>query len=152
MASGRHLRPLSGRVRAPNSDDAQKRPPPLTRLSRLHPYPAMVGDELAFSLAQQYVSSQASVLDPFCGSGKLLVAAEDAAIRVGIDANPLAWLLTKAKLALAQETTFAPLVAGIEQARRTVSVAPSLPFLDRKVDWFAPPVLFELQRIVCWIN
>jgi site-specific DNA-methyltransferase (cytosine-N4-specific) len=112
----------------------------------------MVGDELAFSLARQYVPPQASVLDPFCGSGKLLVAAEDAAIRVGIDANPIAWLLTKAKLALAHETTFASLVAGIEQARRTVSVAPSPPFLDRRVEWFAPPVLFELQRIVCWIN
>jgi hypothetical protein len=112
----------------------------------------MVGDELAFSLARQYVPPQASVLDPFCGSGKLLMAAEDAAIRVGIDTNPLAWLLTKAKLAPTQETTFALLVAGIEQARRTVSGAPSRPFLDRKVEWFTPPVLFELQRIVCWIN
>src|SRR6266478_5845183 len=117
MANGRYLRPLSGRVRAPNSDDAQRRQPPsTTRLRRLHPHPAMVGDELAFSLARQYVPPQASVLDPFCGSGKLLVAAEDAAIRVGIDANPIAWLLTKAKLALAHETTFASLVAGIEQA------------------------------------
>src|SRR5580692_1826058 len=128
MAHGRHLRLPSRRVRAPNSDDAQRRPPSLTtRLSRLHPYPAMVGDELAFSLARQYVPPQASVLDPFCGSGKLLIAAEDAAIRVGIDTNPLAWLLTKAKLAPTQETTFALLVAGIEQARRTVSGAPSRP-------------------------
>jgi len=68
-----------------------------TRFSRLHPYPAMVGDELAFSLVRQYVPPQATILDPFCGSGKFLAAAEDAAIRVGIDANPLAWLLTKAK-------------------------------------------------------
>ena len=112
----------------------------------------MVGDDLAFSLVRQYVPSQATILDPFCGSGKFLAAAEDAAIRVGIDANPLAWLLTKAKLAPARDAAFSRIVAGIEQARRTVSVGPSPPFPDRKVDWFAPGVLFELRRIVSWIN
>jgi site-specific DNA-methyltransferase (cytosine-N4-specific) len=123
-----------------------------TRFSRLHPYPAMVGDELACSLVRRYVPAQARILDPFCGAGKFLAAAEYAAVRVGIDANPLAWLLTKAKLAPVCHTAFTRIIADLEQARRTASIGPSHSFPDRKVEWFAPAVLFELRRIVCWIN
>ena len=123
-----------------------------TRLSRLHPYPAMVADELALSLVGRHVPPEAKVIDPFCGSGQLLAAAEAAAIRVGIDANPLAWLLTKAKLAPARDTVIAPFVAEIAQARRTVAAGPVHLFPDRKVEWFTPTALVELQRIAAWIN
>jgi site-specific DNA-methyltransferase (cytosine-N4-specific) len=153
MPDDRYFRDHRRRVRESDSDNDQGRQARLTtRLSRLHPYPAMVGDKLAISLVQKYVSPKARILDPFCGSGKFLVAAEDAAIRVGIDANPLAWLLTKAKLAPARSAVFARIVAGIEEARRAASTGPSRPFPDRKVEWFAPTVLVELRRIVCWIN
>jgi site-specific DNA-methyltransferase (cytosine-N4-specific) len=123
-----------------------------TRLSRLHPYPAMVADELAFSLVRDHVPPQASVLDPFCGSGRLLVAAEGAALRVGIDTNPLAWLLTKAKLAPARHTILGPVVAQLKHKRRTAPAGPACFLPDRKVDWFTSEVLFELRRIVGWIN
>src|ERR1700730_13829986 len=74
----------------------------LTHLSRLHPYPAMVADELALDLASEYIPTGGSILDPFCGSGRLLAAANCASVRVGVDSNPLAWLLTRAKLSPAR--------------------------------------------------
>lgn len=135
-----------------NDDDQRNGPYLTTRLSRLHPYPAMVGDDLACSLAEQYVSPQSRVLDPFCGAGKFLAAAEKAAVRVGIDANPLAWLLTKAKLAPVRPILFSRIVAGLDHARHGTSVGKICSLLDRRVEWFAPAVLLELQRIVCWIN
>jgi site-specific DNA-methyltransferase (cytosine-N4-specific) len=112
----------------------------------------MVGDDLACSLTEQYVPPQSRVLDPFCGAGKFLAAAENAAVRVGIDANPLAWLLTKAKLARVCPTAFSRIVAGLDHAKRAASAGTVCSFLDRKVEWFAPAVLFELQRMICWIN
>jgi site-specific DNA-methyltransferase (cytosine-N4-specific) len=112
----------------------------------------MVADELALSPVRQHVTPKAKVLDPFCGSGRLLVAAETAAIRVSIDANPLAWLLTKTKLAPTRDAIIAPLVAEIEREKRTVAAGPGHLFPDRKVEWFTPAVLFELQRITAWIN
>jgi site-specific DNA-methyltransferase (cytosine-N4-specific) len=124
-----------------------------TRLSRLHPYPAMVADELACALVRDHVPPHAKVLDPFCGSGRLLAAAESAALRVGIDVNPLAWLLTKAKLALADGNVIETVLAGIDDGKRTARSGPPFRLGDnRKVDWFAPEVVRQLDRIVNWIN
>ena len=123
-----------------------------TRLSRLHPYPAMVADELAIDLVRRYLPTGAAVLDPFCGSGRLLAAAECASVRVGVDANPLAWLLTSAKLADASATIIADLVNDLARAKRCAIGATFDAFPRRKVEWFSPGVIFELERIVGWIN
>src|SRR5213594_3721282 len=70
----------------------------MTRLSRLHPYPGMIADDLALRLCRKYVKRGYRVLDPFCGTGRtLLAAAEHGGIGVGIDTNPLATLLVSAK-------------------------------------------------------
>jgi site-specific DNA-methyltransferase (cytosine-N4-specific) len=112
----------------------------------------MVADELAISLVEDNVPPGARVLDPFCGSGRLLAAATHASLRVGIDVNPLAWLLTKAKLAHADPARIASILAEIGTARRVIRKGAAHPREDRKVDWFAPKVERELDRIVAWIN
>src|SRR3954468_14943578 len=99
MVDSRYLRAFGRRLRnADNDDDNGNEAPLRTPFSRLHPYPAMVGDDLAFALCREYVLPGARLIDPFCGSGKFLTAAPQAAVRVGIDVNPLAWLVTTAKL------------------------------------------------------
>jgi DNA modification methylase len=81
----------------------------------------MVADELALSLVEKYVPSKSRVLDPFCGSGRLLAAVEDAELRVGVDANPLAWLLTKTKLASIDNTKITYILNSIDIARSRTS-------------------------------
>jgi hypothetical protein len=112
----------------------------------------MVADELATKLAWENIPPGARVLDPFCGSGRLLAAATQASLRVGIDANPLAWLLTRAKLSNASVGGIASALDGIEKARRAIRRGSTYRRADRKVDWFAPKVERELDRIVTWIN
>lgn len=123
-----------------------------TRLSRLHPYPAMVADELALDLVRRYVPIGAKVLDPFCGTGRLLAAAESAAVRVGVDTNPLAWLLTTAKLSNSAPGTLGSIADDLRHAKRTAPSGVDIMTPDRQVDWFAPEVRHELGRIVAWVN
>jgi site-specific DNA-methyltransferase (cytosine-N4-specific) len=124
----------------------------LTHLSRLHPYPAMVADELALDLVADHVAPASSVLDPFCGSGRLLAAADHASVRVGVDANPLAWLLTRAKLSDARTAVISEMLRDFSQISK---IRPSN-CLNKaghgSVDWFAPEIVRDLERIVIWLN
>ena len=64
----------------------------------LHPYPAKFIPQIPNALIQELSSVGDTVLDPFCGSGTSLVEAlllkRNA---VGVDANPLACLISEAK-------------------------------------------------------
>ncbi len=112
----------------------------------------MVADELALALVDEHLPASGRVLDPFCGSGRLLAAAEDAAVRVGVDVNPLAWLLTRAKLAQPNVSIIESVIADIDRARHVRTWRALQPVGKRQVEWFAPEVLIDLHRIVMWIN
>ena len=70
------------------------------RLStRLDRYPGKIVSRLADRLVQRYATKAVSVLDPFCGSGAILVAASRAGFRVsGIDLNPISELFCRVKI------------------------------------------------------
>ena len=64
----------------------------------LHPYPAKFIPQIPNALIQELSSVGETVGDIFCGSGTtLLEALQLKRHAVGIDANPLATLITKAK-------------------------------------------------------
>jgi site-specific DNA-methyltransferase (cytosine-N4-specific) len=123
----------------------------LTRHSSIHPYPAMIADDLAIELACQFVNKRSRVFDPFAGTGRTLVAAASrGGSCVGLDVNPLAVLIAQAK---------------ISQLTRRLGelIELSLPFrtkapkqLDfqpgRKVSWFSESAQKELAQIVTWVN
>ena len=120
----------------------------------------MVADQLAIMIVSKHVPAGSRVIDPFCGSGRLLVAAEGASLRVGLDVNPLAWLLTQAKLAPVRTSVVGDILAQIsvaaEKSRKTKFNAPTEPSLaldiGRKVPWFAPETAHQLDCIVSWVN
>jgi site-specific DNA-methyltransferase (cytosine-N4-specific) len=120
----------------------------------MHPYPAMVADELALSLARRFVKPNNSVLDPFCGSGRLLVAAARVpGERVGVDINPLACLLTRAKLANPNVAILSEVLQFAELPQKWVGSHKLISLREhRKVEWFQPAVIEELGHIIHWIN
>ena len=67
--------------------------------TRLDRYPGKMVSRLADHLVHRYAAEAVSVLDPFCGSGAILVAASRAGYRVsGIDLNPISELFCRVKI------------------------------------------------------
>lgn len=125
----------------------------------LHPYPARFPPQIPARLIQALSQPGDVILDPFCGSGTtLLEAALTGHDAIGIDANPLAVLISRAKT-----RPLSP--AQLEIARDTVgrisddieawygeSLIASLPTFEipgiPKLDfWFKPFVVNELALI-----
>lgn len=114
----------------------------------LHPYPAkLIRNIPRFFLASDAMAAPgATVLDPFCGSGTVLL---EARLRghwaVGADANPLARLISTAKLSPPPaEETRRVLVKIIEAAR---TAAPNLPDVVNVDYWFDSRVKEQLARL-----
>ncbi|MCK6579757.1 MAG: hypothetical protein L6Q98_16820 [Anaerolineae bacterium] len=130
----------------------------------LHPYPAKYIPQIPNALIQELSSVGETILDPFCGSGTSLVEA----LRldrnaVGVDANPLACLISLAKTTRITEDEASLLK---EMAQRLVSEGqilssdtpmlfpdlPTFPESDRPSfdglnEWFDPHVVDELAYI-----
>jgi len=136
-----------------------------------HPYPAKFIPQIPNLLIQELSSVGDRVCDIFCGSGTTLVEALTLKRNaIGVDANPLAVLITRAK------TT--RLLPGDEEALRTLvtrarQLAESLllftdesepllfepqPFISRAArpspaeigQWFDPFVIEELAELLFW--
>ncbi len=126
----------------------------MTRLSRIHPYPGMIADELAIQLSEEYVKPGDRILDPFCGTGRtLLAAAQRGAAAVGVDTNPLATLLVMAKAS----------VASVKVLRRLLEDMADGPIIEsggqiynfeggRKVRWFSIRAARELSALIAFLN
>ena len=124
-----------------------------TRLSRLHAYPAMVEDSFALELAQQHVEAGSRVLDPFCGSGRLLLAgACEPGYFVGVDVNPLACLIARAKATPADLDIVREMLRELGTARVKSDCQDIHWKEERKVRWYTEAVKEELGEIIGWIN
>jgi tRNA G10 N-methylase Trm11 len=128
-------------VRDKNSDKG-------TRLNRIHPYPAMIADDFALRTAMRYVKPGSVVLDPFCGTARTLYAAASrGGICFGLDINPLAVLIGRAK-----NVRVLPKLRDLDSMDRCAR----LPGLElqpgRKVKWFSNSVERELNCLIGWIN
>lgn len=129
----------------------------------IHPYPAKFIPQIPNALIQELSSLGETVLDPFCGSGTSLVEARrlgrDA---VGIDANPLACLISRAKansLGDGEADTLYQLAEEINHLAQRTSMGrlplfPDLPpfpevteryTFDGVDDWFDEHVIDELS-------
>lgn len=134
----------------------------------LHPYPAKYIPQIPNAIIQELSTLGDTVGDVFCGSGTTLV--EGLLLRrnvVGVDANPLAGLISKAKTTPLQSGDKEVLSELIDRAARfSIDIAldnqPSLfkapPFVstaprpdDHAITfWFEPCVIEELAEIRSW--
>lgn len=117
------------------------------RLSRIHPYPAMVSDQVAVELAAELVRTDDTVLDPFCGTSRTLVAAAElGAHTTGLDVNPLAVLISRAKFS----SPALPRLKRLAHSAESVSYAPTdYPRFEhpRKVSYFSPSARGQLVAL-----
>jgi hypothetical protein len=113
----------------------------------------MVADTLADRLAQEYVTKDSLVLDPFCGTGRTLFASLTQGARrvVGIDVNPLALLIARAKGVVLSRS-----VAERLQLELNRGVDPAVDSCvgveRRRVAWFARNTERELFAIAAAIS
>lgn len=119
----------------------------------IHPYPARMIPQIAQRLIGRYSSPCQVVLDPFCGSGGVLVEAilaERSAF--GIDLNPLACLIARVK-----STPISPhlLVAEWDRLRKKIAIARNFErkraerpaFYDEIRYWFKDYVVDDLALL-----
>lgn len=137
----------------------------------LHPYPAKYIPQIPAALISELSRPQETVADIFCGSGTTLVEALSLGRNaIGVDASPLACLISEAKtarLAPKDECLLANLVeraaalavdisfqsGGLFAAAGAIfrSEAPR-PVSDSLIFWFDSFIIEELAEILAWCD
>lgn len=124
-----------------------------------HSYPARLHPLVAKRLIEAFSKPGDVVLDPFAGSGTVLVEARLAGrAAIGVDANPLAVRLAALKVDGASENDRARWVlsanevAAIADARRKAKAGPTKRYGYEDVGLFAPHVLLELDGLRAGID
>jgi SAM-dependent methyltransferase len=117
----------------------------------LHAYPARMHYAIARSVLESWAEPRTRVLDPFCGSGTVLVEARRLGLRAcGVDLNPLALRIAEVKCAVTSEAQRDELAelgarvvgASLDRVDRRERVRAPLPAAERQ--WYEPHVLLEL--------
>jgi hypothetical protein len=115
----------------------------------IHPYPAKLLRHIPalFLSANQLSRPGDSVLDPFCGSGTVLVESLLAGRRaIGADTNPLACLIAKVKTTPLRDRDLPRTLERVIARARDISNA-AIPNRSALAPWFHPRMLRELARI-----
>ncbi len=120
-----------------------------------HTYPARMHPDTAARLVRSFVPDGGSVLDPFCGSGTVLVEALVAGRKsFGIDLNPLAVMLTRCKTRrrtgeeLDRLVALANGCAKYADERRRARAGARQRYSAEDVRLFEPHVLLELGSLI----
>ncbi len=119
-----------------------------------HSYPARLHPSTARRLVEAFSPASGRVLDPFCGSGTVLVEARQAARHVfGIDANPLAVELSSLKSRGATPKFLEDLLAAAAatsehaEARRLAKSGPTRRYGSADREVYDAHVLLELDGL-----
>ena len=115
--------------------------------TRLDRYPAKMVGRLAETLVTRYAADATSLLDPFCGSGAILVSGKRKGIPVsGVDLNPIGHLFCEAKIngfsghdAIALCDQF---VGFAKDLRKGKSI-----LWDAKTYWFTAATIDKFERL-----
>ena len=119
-----------------------------TRLpTRLDRYPAKMVSRLADKLVSRYATNARNILDPFCGSGAVLVAGSGSGIpTTGLDVNPVAALLSRVKLAGFSSQNATSLAEELVQVSRKLKRTFPVGWTAKNY-WFTPTTLEKYERL-----
>jgi DNA modification methylase len=138
----------------PRRDASADDDPDRTHVHGFHTYPARMHPATAGRLVRAATERGALVLDPFCGSGTVLVEAMIAGRRAaGTDLNPLAERLARLKTARLGPgdrdaiSAGARAVAAVADERRARRAGATHRYPPEDVESFDPHVLLELDSI-----
>jgi DNA modification methylase len=114
---------------------------------KVHPYPAMLHPLLVDYLLDKYAKKDATVFDPFCGSGvTLLQSAVKGYSSVGFDINPVALLIAKVKTS---KYDVKKLKEEYEDFKKSVleTKKSDIPDIKNIGYWYAKDVIGDLGKI-----
>jgi len=125
---------------------------PLHPIHSLHPYPAKYIPQLPREVIAEHTNERHTILDPFCGSGTTLVeAALGGRKSIGVDSNPIACLISRAKTTPLQPEELLELhrIRSLVEARDASDLPPAgwtaVPNADH---WFQPNMMRELAWLL----
>ncbi len=117
----------------------------------IHPYPAMMLPQIARRLVEKYLREGGVFLDPFCGSGTVLVESlRKSNIGYGIDINPLAILISKVKISKLPVDIIGTKIHEFGEKIRMIrwgeiSLPKEIPELFNITYWFKERNIYELN-------
>lgn len=117
----------------------------------IHPYPAMFHYLVVRRLLKAFSKEGAWVLDPFMGSGVVAVECLLANRNfVGWDINPLALMITEARLTSETSSTLLQKIDEIEEDfKKDTSIQVNFPNIDY---WFETEIISDLSRLMLAIS
>ena len=121
----------------------------------LHRFPAKYIPQIPAWVLDQFADESAVVLDPFCGSGTTLVETLLRSKRaIGIDCDPLACLITRAKTSSANPDRIQKLGCQLQKAFATPAqnLVPPMPDLQNFNHWFSSEAWGNLQSLFAGIG
>ena len=115
----------------------------------IHPYPAKFIPELPREIIRECTKERNIVLDPFCGSGTTLLEACIAGRKsIGIDSNPVAALISRAKttaLTVCEQEQILSIANRLSKMDLTEIKAAWIPAVQNLEHWFQKNVITELS-------
>lgn len=116
----------------------------------IHPYPAMMIPQVSHRLIAEYGKDAKKALDPFCGSGSVLLEFETAGVdSYGIDINPLAAMMSRVKTKPLSPAVLRKKIIQIKDRISDYSSGKPVSIVDfQNLDfWFKPQVIRDLSLI-----
>lgn len=122
----------------------------------VHSYPAKLLPNIPYFFLNNsfFVSEGDNVLDPFCGSGTVLLESKLAGMNpLGCDANPLARLISKVKTSNYNEKTLINIRDSLrEELSNGETIENNFPDVVNLDYWFLPNIKVQLNTILKNIN
>ncbi len=124
----------------------------------MHRYPAKIFPYIPifFLSSKTRVSKEATVLDPFTGTGTVLLESITHPCfkrnAIGIDINPLARLIAKVKTTPLNTTDLADIAKDLSQQVKTFSSEVEIPDFPNRDIWFKPHTQLELSKVLACID